>query len=31
MHTYKDDQAKKEAIKARKQRKENREAKRNWN
>lgn len=31
MRTYKDDQAKREATKARKQRKDVREQKRNWN
>ena len=30
MHTYKDREAKKQAVKQRKERKENREAKRNW-
>ena len=31
MHTYKDQEAEKQAVKARKQRKEAREQKRNWN
>ena len=30
MHTYKDKEAKKQAVKQRRERKENREAQRNW-